>query len=61
MGKQKLTAKEVLEIKQALLDGALHKSLGEIYGVNRATITKINKSLTDPTHPNSRWGDTPLQ
>ena len=61
MGKQKLTAKEVLEIKQALVDGSTHSSLGKIYGVSRGHITKINKSLTEPESPLSRWGDTPLQ
>lgn len=58
MGKQKLTAYKVRKIKKLLLEGILTKTyIGEMFGVGRSQICKINKGITDPTHKNSRWGD----
>ena len=61
MGKQKLTIKDVLEIKQALVDGATHTSLGKVYGVSRGCISKIYVGMINPESQHSRWTDTPLQ
>jgi hypothetical protein len=60
MGKQKLTTKDVLEIKQALVDGAKHTDLGRIYGVSRECISKIYAGMVNEKSPNARWTDTPL-
>jgi len=58
MGKQKLTETKVRNIKKLLLEGEMTKTaIGEMYGVTRSQICKINKGMTEPEHPNSRWSE----
>jgi DNA-directed RNA polymerase specialized sigma subunit len=58
MARQKLTETKVRRIKKLLLEGVLTKTaIGEMYGVTRSQICKINKGMTDPNHKNSRWSD----
>lgn len=58
MAKQKLTAVDVLLIKKELRDTKqTHQKIADKYGVSRETITKINKSIKDPYHPDARWND----
>lgn len=53
----KLSKEKVVIIKQLLRKGEFtHQQLASQFSVSRQTITKINKSLRDPYHKNSRWG-----
>jgi DNA-directed RNA polymerase specialized sigma subunit len=56
MARQKLTECKVRRIKQLLREGQMTKTaIGALYGVTRSHVCKINKSMNDPEHPNSRW------
>jgi len=56
MARQKLTECKVRRIKQLLKEGEMTKTaIGALYGVTRSHVCKINKSMIDPEHPNSRW------
>jgi DNA-directed RNA polymerase specialized sigma subunit len=58
MGRQKLTETKVRRIKKLLLEGELTKTaIGEMYGVSRSQVCKINKGVTEPDHKNARWSD----
>lgn len=57
MPKIKLNKEKVVEIKRRLMNGEYHQKLATEFGVSRPTITKINKSLSDPTHRDARWKD----
>ena len=58
MGRQKLTECKVRRIKKLLLEGEMTKTaIGQMYGVTRSQICKINKGMNEPEHRNSRWSD----
>lgn len=57
MPKIKLNKEKVVEIKRRLMNGETHEKLAIEFEVSRPTITKINKSLSDPTHKDARWKD----
>jgi DNA-directed RNA polymerase specialized sigma subunit len=61
MGKQKLTETKVRRIKKLLLEGEMTKTaIGEMYGVTRSQICKINLGMYDPTHKNARWSEVKI-
>lgn len=57
MGKVKLLGvKTIRSIKKRLRDGESSYSIAKDYDVTAAHIRKIRKGLTEPDHPNARWG-----
>ena len=61
MGKQKLTECKVRRIKKLLVEGTMTKTaIGEMYGVTRSQVCKINKGMYEPEHPNARWSEVKI-
>jgi DNA-directed RNA polymerase specialized sigma subunit len=61
MGKQKLTPTKVRRIKKLLIEGEMTKTaIGQMFGVTRSQVCKINKGMTEPEHPNSRWSEVKI-
>jgi DNA-directed RNA polymerase specialized sigma subunit len=61
MGKQKLTPTKVRRIKKLLVEGEMTKTaIGQMFGVTRSQVCKINKGMTEPEHPNARWSEVKI-
>ena len=57
MGKVKLLGvKTIRSIKKRLRDGESSYSISKDYDVTPGHIRKMKKGLTEPDHPNARWG-----
>lgn len=55
MPQVKLSIEKVLVIQTLLNSGYTHKHIGEIFGVSRQTITKINTGMKDNEAHSGRW------
>jgi len=57
MGKIKLLGVKTIRcIKKRLEAGETSTSIAKDYDVTASQIRKIRKGMTDPDHPNARWG-----